>query len=292
MLSKGETNMDTREVYEKKIYSEDMPAQIFCERRNEEGLYFWPHWHEEIEILYVTSGSARITLEQQEYLLVKDSMFIINSNQLHSGYCESTPYACNVLSFKPQNLITEIASQNIIFQPLIVNVPQIGNYIKEIFKECEEQKLAYKDNCKALLTQFLVYLSRNYMSDMLSEKISEKRKRNLARLNQVLSYIDQHSAERISNKKLADMMYLSEDRFGHLFRKNVGISPQLYINEMRLQKAKELIQSTNYTITEISRMVGFQDYNHFGRQFQRRYGCTPSEAKKQGVLIKDPKNKK
>ena len=284
--------MDTREVYEKKIYDEDLPAQLSCEQRNEEGLYFWPHWHEEIEILYVTEGSARITLEQQEHLLEKGSMIIVNSNELHSGYCESTPYVCKVLSFKPQNLITDDASQNVIFQPLVVKDKQIDAFMEAIFNECEERLFAYKDNCKALLTQFLIYLSRNYISDMLSDKISEKRKRNLARLNQVLCYIDEHSAERISNKELADMMYLSEDRFGHLFRKNVGIPPQQYINELRLQKAKELIQSTSHTITEIARMVGFQDYNHFGRQFQRYYGCTPREAQKSGVLTKNPKNQK
>lgn len=284
--------MDTREVYEKKIYDEDLPAQLSCEQRNEEGLYFWPHWHEEIEILYVTEGSARITLEQQEYFLEKGSMIIVNSNELHSGYCESTPYVCKVLSFKPQNLITDDASRNVLFQPLVVKDKQIDAFMEAIFNECEERQFAYKDNCKALLTQFLIYLSRNYMSDMLSDKISEKRKRNLVRLNQVLCYIDEHSAERISNKELADMMYLSEDRFGHLFRKNVGVPPQQYINEMRLQKAKELIQSTEHTITEIARMVGFQDYNHFGRQFLRFYGCTPREAQRSGVLTKNPKNRK
>lgn len=108
--------MNTREVYEKKIYDEDLPAQLSCEKRTEEGLYFWSHWHEEIEILYVTEGSAKITLEQQEYLLEKGSMIIVNSNELHSGYCVSTPYVCKVLSFKPENLITDVASQNVIFK--------------------------------------------------------------------------------------------------------------------------------------------------------------------------------
>lgn len=283
--------MATREVYEKKIYDEDLPMQLSCEQRNEEGLYFWPHWHEEIEMLYVTEGSAKITLEQQEYLLEKGAMIIVNSNELHSGYCESTPYVSKVLSFKPQNIITDVSLQNVIFQPLVVKDPRVDDFIENIFNECEERQFAYKDNCRALLTQLLIYLSRNYISDMLSDKISEKRKRNLARLNQVLCYIDEHFADRISNKELADMMYLSEDRFGHLFRKNVGVPPQQYINELRLQKAKELIQSTDYTITEIARIVGFQDYNHFGRQFLRFYGCTPREVQKSGVLTKSPKAK-
>lgn len=119
--------MNTREVYEKKIYNEDSPAQLFVEYRMEEGLYFWPHWHEEIEILYVTEGSAKITLEQQEYLLEKGSMIIINSNELHSGYCVSTPYICKVLSFKPQNLITYVESQNVNFHPPLIKDKTINN---------------------------------------------------------------------------------------------------------------------------------------------------------------------
>lgn len=282
--------MDNREVYEKKIYDDVFPAQLFVEQRNQEGLYFWPHWHEETEILYVMEGVSRISLEQNEYVLKKNSMILVNSNELHSGYVEKAPYVCKVISLIPQNLLTDSAFQNALFQPLIQEDPQIGQYIDSIFHEYEEQQPAYKDSCRALLTQFLVYLSRNYISNTLRDKVSEKRKRNLARLNQVLSYIDEHSAEPISNRQLAEMMHLSEDRFGHLFRKNVGMAPQQYINEARLQKAKELIQSSEHTITEISRMVGFQDYNHFGRKFQKRYGCTPKEAKKQSLFVKSPKN--
>ena len=234
-------------------------------------------------------GSARISLEKNEYVAEKNSMIIINSNELHSGYVEKTPYLCKVISLNPQNFLTETSLQNALFQPFITGDPQIGTFIDSIFQEYEGQELAYKDSCRALITQFLVYLNRNYTPDMLTDKISEKRKRNLERLNQVLSYIEEHSAEHVSNSDLAEMMHLSEDRFGHLFRKNIGMAPQQYINEVRLQKAKELIQSSDHTITEISRIVGFQDYNHFGRKFLKRYGCTPKEAQKQNLFIKSPK---
>lgn len=285
--------MNNRKVYEKKLYNEDFPVQLSIEYRNEKGLYFWPHWHEEIEILYATEGAALITLEQQEYLLEKNSMIIINGNELHSGYCENTPYSCKVLSFKPENLLTDTTASELHFQSLVIKDEQVDSFMKLIFEECDEQRFAYKDNCKALLTQLLVYLYRNYHSDMLSDKANEKRKKNLARLKPILSYIEEHSAEHISNKALADMMHLSEDRFGHLFRSNVGVAPQQYINTIRLEKAKELIHSTNHTITEISRMVGFLDYNHFGRQFLKTYGCTPRDAQKNGVLNKkNPRKKK
>ena len=56
--------MDNRSVYEKKVYDAALPAELFYEKRREEGLYFWSHWHEEVEILYVTEGISRIILEK------------------------------------------------------------------------------------------------------------------------------------------------------------------------------------------------------------------------------------
>lgn len=279
-----------REVYEKKTYDEVFPAEVFIEHRNQTGLYFWPHWHEETEILYITEGSARFQLEQNEYVAEKGSILVINSNELHSGYVETTPYLCKVLSLKPANFLKDMDCQTLRFQPIISPDSQIVKYMEDLFAEYTAQPLAYRDNCKAMVTQLLVYLIRHYASDSLTDKLSEKRKKNLDRLSQVLSYIGEHYPEHITNQELASMMHLSEDRFGHLFRKNVGMAPQQYVTETRLEKAKELIQSTDFTITEISRMVGFQDYNHFGRQFQKRYRCTPRELIKQNVFVKSPHN--
>lgn len=276
--------MCTREICPKKEFDISFPIQLAHEQYNEKGYYFSPHWHEEIEFYYVTEGSAKITLEHQEYLLEKGSMVIVNANELHSGYCESAPYSCKIISFNPQDLTEEISSLNIIFRPLVVQNPQVDFYIKQIFNECEEKDMGYMDNCRALLIHLLVYLSRNYAVEMQSDRISKARRNNLVRLNQILRYIDEHLADHISNQELADMVYLSENRFGHLFRQNVGISPQLYINQLRMQKAEQLVLSTDYSITEIARMVGFHDYNYFGRQFRQYFGCTPREMRKHYFL--------
>lgn len=279
--------MSEHAFYEKKPYDIDFPVQLFYERRNQTGLYCSAHWHEEIEFTYVLRGSAIVTLEQHEYTLTKGSFLIANSNTLHSAICTSAPYSCKVMAFCPQNLMEKFTIQNLLFHPYIENDPQIDYYMEKIFSECEEQHLAYKDSCKAYITQLLVYLSRNYMADIMSDRISEQRKSRLTRLNQVLLYIDEHYTEEISNKKLANIMYLSEDRFCHLFRQSLGVSPQRYITGIRLQKAQELILTKEHSVTEIARMVGYQDYNHFGRQFRRCFNCTPNEMAKQNVRTKE-----
>ena len=76
------------------------------------------------------------------------------------------------------------------------------------------------------------------------------------------------------------MIHLSEGRFNHLFKEGMGISPLQYINEVRVKKAMNLLKRRENTVAEIADSVGFTDYNHFGRQFRRYYGCPPSEILK------------
>jgi AraC-like DNA-binding protein len=89
--------------------------------------------------------------------------------------------------------------------------------------------------------------------------------------------------------QLANMVYLSEDRFAHLFRESIGIAPIQFINDLRLKKALTLLRMREYTVTEVAEIVGFRDYNNFERQFRKRFGCTPKDVKS-GSFIPDEEN--
>ena len=56
----------------------------------------------------------------------------------------------------------------------------------------------------------------------------------------------------------------------------MGISPLKYINEVRIKKAKVLLQTRDNSVSEVAMAVGFNDVNHFGRMFKKQYGITPS----------------
>ena len=49
--------------------------------------------------------------------------------------------------------------------------------------------------------------------------------------------------------------------------------------DMRLKKALSLLENGEHTVTEVAESIGFRDYNHFGRLFRKRYGCTPYDVK-------------
>ena len=217
----------------------------------------------------------------------KGDLLIINGNSLHEAKCISTPYTCKVIAFRTADMMEKFAIQNILFTPLIHQDPQIDYYMERIFDECEEQRIAYKDSCKAYITLLLAYLSRYYMTDALSDTEAIRRKNQLLRFNEVLLFIENNYSYPITNQQLADIMYMSVGHFANLFNKTIGMAPQKYINAMRLDKAKELLLSKKYSVSQVASLVGFQDYNNFGRQFKKHFFCTPQEMLKQNVMSKD-----
>lgn len=266
--------------YEKKILNDkEFPIQLHINRVHEKRWYFTPHWHEHIELHYVVSGKTKFLLDQQEILGEKGDLVIANSNVLHAGYCDGSPVEVLVMIFEMEALSEELADKNILFQHWIRGDEEIARIMHRIYEENAEKDIGYKLACKGGLLQLITYLARNYVLEMLSDSDSLKRRKKLERLNTVNQYIEQHYTEAISNRELADLLHLSEDRFNHLFKEGMGMPPLQYINEIRLKKAMHLLKKGDcYTAAEVADAVGFSDYNNFGRMFRRYYGCTPIEA--------------
>lgn len=268
------------ELYEKKVLSDqELPIQLNYSNAERQKKLFALHWHEHLELHYIFEGTALMTVNQQELLVEPGDLIVVNSNELHSGVTQTTPYSSYVVIFDIPDLSEELAEQHMIFHTLIRKDPWIESLFGQLPAEMTRKEGGYKQMCRAMVLQLLVYLSRNHMLQRLPAKDSLRRNRDLERLNAVLVYIAAHYTEQISNRQLADLIHLSEDRFGHLFREGIGMAPLQYINGMRLKKAMSLLQTSNLSVTEVAETVGFPDYNHFGRLFRRKYGCTPNSVR-------------
>ena len=275
-------NKNTMQLYEKKILSdEEFPIQMFLNQIRKKGRYFQVHWHEHIELHYVLDGVTKFHINQNTIYAKRGDLVVINSNELHEGSSETKKMDACVIIFEMEAFSYELTHQNIIFQTLIEKDEELKRMILGIYQENDQKRLGYKLAAKGMLLQLITYLSRNYAVQILSQSANSKRKRNLERLNTVIQYIQEHYTEPITNAQLAEHIHLSEDRFNHLFKESLGISPLHYMNEIRLKKAAYLLKKTELTISEAAIAVGFQDFNHFGRQFRKLYGCSPSEFRKQ-----------
>ena len=270
--------MNSLEFYEHKVISDpEFPMQIFENHGEKKGEYFNPHWHEHIEMHYVLEGHTLITVNQKEIRAEKGDLVIANSNEMHRGYCDGTHFRTLCVIFELGAFSQEIANQNIIMENVVRQDERIRELMYCIYQETNEEKMGYRLMCKGAIYELIVYLMRSYAVEALTDQESSKRLKRLERLNTALSYIREHYMEPISNKELADVVNLSEDRFNHLFKESMGVAPQQYVNEIRLKKAMNLLKKKEGNVAEVAYSVGYTDYNHFGRQFRKMFGCPPSK---------------
>lgn len=107
----------------------------------------------------------------------------------------------------------------------------------------------------------------------------------LSRFQQVLEYIRRNLHRPITIEQLAEVAGLNPTYFSNLFSRYMGISPIRYINKRRVEEAQKLLISTDRTLYQIGRAVGFSDEYYFSRVFKKIVGMAPDFYRKQEVLF-------
>lgn len=100
------------------------------------------------------------------------------------------------------------------------------------------------------------------------------------KINTVLHYVDEHLQERITVEELARLVHFHPNYFMQYFKTMLGLSPIAYINRKRMDKAKELLSASEWTVTDVAEKVGLELY-YFSRVFKKQTGLSPSEYRKQ-----------
>lgn len=101
------------------------------------------------------------------------------------------------------------------------------------------------------------------------------KKRIDPRISEVILYMSAHLNEEFSNEQLAELVFLSPSRLGHLFRDEIGLTITQWRDDQRISRAKQLLVTSNYSINHISRLVGYSDPLYFSRVFKNKAGLSP-----------------
>ena len=258
--------MNDLKFYEK-IPSGNTPVRIHFWDKLEKPP-FRLHWHEHLEIHYILEGESVIECSHEIVTVKKGQCLIINSNELHYAVGGRSRYFCIILtpSFLPKD--------NVIFKRVIeddtVSV-LIEKMVKEYISGDELTEFTMMGYAHLILSE----LYKNHIYKKLEKlSLSAYSQRTVA-LNETIKYIHDNFMNELTLDSLAKRMFVTSEHLCRSFKEGTGKTVIEYINDLRIKKAKELLSSTDTTITEIAYMCGFNDSNYFSRKFKEITGLTP-----------------
>lgn len=95
-------------------------------------------------------------------------------------------------------------------------------------------------------------------------------------------YIEAHSLEKFSLKRISEALYINGSYLLRQFKAHTGQTLLEYHNAVRCERAKELLRSTDMNISEVGTAVGFVSSAHFSHVFKKITGCTPTSYREDG----------
>lgn len=250
------------------------------------------HSHGFCELVIVTRGSAMHWLEGEDFPVSAGDVFLLQGRQRHYFHDRKNLDLINIMYDParidlPENELRRMPGYCAMFilEPTyrrqhrfasrlhLMRVPlaRVERLTNEMERECVEQKPGNEVALRAKLLEMMVFLSRAYTNAGSTEAHA------LLRVGNVIGALENGLQEDWTLDSLLKIAHMSSSNLMRVFRKATGQTPIEYLIRLRIQKAMELLQNTDMTITEIAMEVGFNDSNYFTRQFRKIVGESPRQ---------------
>ncbi|GAA0822493.1 AraC family transcriptional regulator [Clostridium tertium] len=225
------------------------------------------------QIIYVHKGSGHYLLDNEWKLLSSGNIILFKplEPQVYSYYAKEQPeiYWIHFTGEKCETLINKFEIKNCYIGENLI----LKQLFQSIITELQLKKNRYEDIVVSNLYFMLAMISRLSQADLLSIG-------NDFSIDRLVIQLNQKYMEAWTISSMSDYCKLSEGYFSHKFKKQMGISPMSYLNELRIEKSKELLEEGTMNISTISSIVGFQDSLYFSKVFKKSTGMSPSKFKK------------
>lgn len=235
-----------------------------------------PKGRKDIQILYVATGMATFHLNDQVYDLTEGNIFVYMPDEPQHYHYEliNHPdiYWIHFHESYPYPILNQFEINN---SGLYELFPK-SEYTLLFDKIIQELQLRRKDfdslsnlYCLELLTLFSRNMQKNNTCANIQNELIET----------IIQEFHNNYQLDISIKEYAQNYNMSCCWFIRSFKKHTGITPQQYITNIRINKAKELLRTSSFNISEISSYVGYQNPLYFSRIFKKCTSVSPSEYK-------------
>lgn len=250
------------------------------------GFHYPVHWHDEMEIIVVRQGRLLVNVGGEDFALSEGQTLLVNPRQLHLMHSQDRNVCYDTLLF-PVELISfqspDLLEQTV-FQPLRTGKAILPNLVpKQVLTE-ENQSLLekvvhvnvekeplYQLETRLLLLRFFMELLRSTGLQARDEDHTGQMQR------QLLEYIRIHYRDSLSLSDLATWFHLSPKYLSRYFKEKFRITISEYIRHLRMTHAKELLETTDLSVTEVAEQSGFSTVSFFIRQFTEANGSSPGK---------------
>lgn len=223
---------------------------------------------------YIMDGEGRIEVNGKIYY-PKPGQLVVMPCNIRQSYSVISDH----LFYKYWCHFTARAGTRDLFEmyrfPVCINTegsPQVENWFSDMIKHKHHESPASILNTRAPMLQLIAYFIEHGLGRMeITSAPTQK-------MNQVLQFIEQHLNEKITVEQLAGLIHYHPNYFIRAFRSVLGCSPIQYINRLRLDKARKLLES-DLPIGSIAQAVGIEQHN-FSSMFKSYTGFSPRDFRR------------
>lgn len=243
------------------------------------------HLHRQLELIYVLSGSTTVTVEQQDFLLKSGQGVLVFPNQMHglknvdagqNLLCIFEPDICHSFRHFFQN---KKPSHNDFAVSTLSGHSHIALQGLETLAATMEKDRPTPSDVQIYAEGYLTLL----LADLLPALPLQTRKNteDLELEQRLLLYLDAHYTEELSLESLSKEFGVSRFVLSRIFTEKLHTTFPDYVNSRRLDYARDLLLSTELSVTQIALDAGFGSSRTFFRAFQDSFHTTPGAYRRQ-----------
>lgn len=254
-----------------------MRLLYISESKHENDWISLPHSHHFTELFYVLNGKGSFVFNDKTLEVQKDDFIVVNSNVTHNESSSlEEPLHYVVMGIDKLEFQINSGKNYCVYNFEPYN-KTLHFYIQTILKEMRTQDDHCEEICQNLFEN-LVYQIQRWTKIKFIGTQSQKAHKECRFIEQ---YLNEHFREDISLQSLSEIVHFSKYYLAHAFKEYKGISPINYLTKVRINEAKHLLETTDFSAAKIADSTGFSSQSYFSQIFHKETGMTPNKYRSQ-----------